>query len=123
MISAPGMPERGPQRLWFATLLIAVVSAGGYPTGASAAAGLFDSSEPLEIRIEAPWRQLTRRMEAGRSATGKLVYGTATGEESSLEVSISIRGTSRLEVCDFPLLTLEMRAESTGRLPVNRSST
>lgn len=111
------MAERSPQRCWSATLLIAVVSAGGYPTGASAAAGMFDSSEPLEITIEAPWRQLTRRMEAGRSATGKLVYGIATGEESSLEVSISTRGTSRLEVCDFPLLTLEMRTEEVADSP------
>jgi len=105
------MPERTQQRLRSAALLIAVVSTGGYTTGASADAGLFGSSDPLEIRIEAPWRQLTRRMEAGRSATGKLVYGTAGVEEATLEVSISTRGTSRLEVCDFPLLTLEMRAE------------
>lgn len=111
MISAPGMAERAQQRLRSAALLIAVVSTGGYTTGACADAGLFGSSEPLEIRIEAPWRQLTRRMEAGRSAAGKLIYGTASSEESSLEVSISTRGTSRLEVCDFPLLTLEMRAE------------
>ena len=111
MISALRMPERAQQRLRSAALLIAVVSTGGYTTGACADAGLFGSSEPLEIRIEAPWRQLTRRMEAGRSAAGKLIYGTASSEESSLEVSISTRGTSRLEVCGFPLLTLEMRAE------------
>lgn len=79
--------------------------------------GLFESSVPLEIRIQAPWRQLTRGMEAGESADGRLVYETQTGDESELWVRVTTRGISRLDVCEFPLLTLEFRPEETSASP------
>ena len=97
---------------WIAVLLI-TGPAIGFAAATSPGAELFEVPEPLEIRIEAPWTQLTRGMEAGKSETGHLFYRSETDGWSSLQVRISTRGLSRLEVCDFPLLTLEFQPEET----------
>jgi hypothetical protein len=104
-------PARSPGKLRSVALLTAAASIGGWDAEARSDGGLFDSPLPLEIRLEAPWKSLTRKMEAGRSVNGHLYYEKDAGEDSKLEVEITIRGTSRLEVCDFPLLTLEMQPE------------
>ena len=110
-------PVRSLRRLRSVAILTAAASIGAWDAAARSDGGLFDSPLPLEIRLEAPWRPLTRRMAAGRSANGQLVYWTPAGEESRLQVKITIRGASRLEVCDFPQLTLEMQPEEAFNTP------
>jgi hypothetical protein len=94
--------------------LIVPLIAGAALVGAAApglGSGLFEASEPLEIRIEAPWRHLTREMVAGRSVEGRLHVLTRDLESANLRVTITTRGTARLDVCDFPPLTLEFQPE------------
>lgn len=79
--------------------------------GSAAGTPLFGAAEPLTLRLEAPWKELTRRLEAGRTRQGRLVHRTAGGREVTLGVSVETRGKSRLEVCDWPMLTLELEAE------------
>ena len=69
---------------------------------------LFASSEPLTLRLEAPWRELTRRMATGRARDGVLSYISPEGETISLDVRLVTRGKARLEECTAPMLTLEL---------------
>lgn len=85
--------------------------------------GLFGSSVPLEIRIEAPWSQLTRGLESGRTVKGRLIYESVAGEERMAQVSVTTRGASRLDVCQFPPLTLDMKPGEILASPFSDQST
>lgn len=90
------------------SLLLASPGAG---TEAGGESPLFGPPDPLVLRLEAPWSDLERRPEAGRSRDGRLVYLLATGEEIGLDVRVRTRGKSRLELCSFPMATLELQSE------------
>lgn len=85
--------------------------------------GLFEISEPLELQIQAPWKQLTRGMEAGRSATGRLSFANGGDHRTGLQVEISTRGLSRLEACGLPPLTLEFLSQEIGDSPFRGEQT
>ena len=83
--------------------------------GAASATGstLFESTETLRIRIEAPWRELTGEMEAGKSAAGRLSLENGSEGRVSFPITITTRGLSRIRVCEFPLLTLDLETAAT----------
>ena len=101
---------------WLAPLFVLPALAA---TGDEVAAetGLFASEQPLALTIEAPWAELTRRPEAGLARRGRLHSTAASGEPVAIDARVVVRGKSRLELCPFPMLTLELdRAQVAGSL-------
>lgn len=98
-----------------ASLLLLLSATSG--SGSAAESALFGSHDTLALEIEAPWSELTRRPESGRTRRGQLRYDSATGETVRLDVTARTRGKSRLEVCSSPLLTLEFNSgQTTGTI-------
>lgn len=118
--SRPGEAVRKLRWLIVPLITGAAVSIGAAPALCSE---LFEHSEPLEIQIQAPWKQLTRGMEVGRSATGQLSFANGGDHRSHLEVRISTRGLSRLEVCGFPPLTVGLVSQEIGDSPFQGEQT
>lgn len=81
-------------------IALAVLSSG------TSAELLFDSSDTLNVIIEAPMRQLIRNRLRKPEFDGVLRYQDESGKEHVLPVKLSSRGNSRLETCDFPPLRL-----------------
>ncbi len=75
---------------------------------------LFGADSPLELVIEGPFRQLTRDRHEKPELDGILRYTDAEGEEIVLDVGLSPRGNSRLDICGFPPFWLNLRR---GQLP------
>ena len=75
---------------------------------------LFGGDSPLELVIEGPFRQLTRDRHEKPELDGILRYTDAEGEEIVLDVGLSPRGNSRLDICSFPPFWLNLRR---GQLP------
>ena len=67
---------------------------------------LFESDESLSVTIEAPMKQLLRQRDSDQEYEALLTYVDATGVEQRLNLTMTTRGRSRLEVCDFPPLRL-----------------
>lgn len=74
------------------------------------ASGLFDSDEPLAVRLDAPWTSLLRAREEPEAIDGRLVV-TVDGRTFGLDARIKARGNWRLEHCGTPPLTVQLRAE------------
>jgi hypothetical protein len=68
---------------------------------------LFTDQTPLEIRITAPIRQLTRDGEDRPEHAAVVEFVDTSGQRVQLDVDIRIRGKSRLVVCDFPPLRID----------------
>lgn len=84
-------------------------------SGSVAAAPLFESEEILAITIEAPMRDLIRKRAEKREYPAVVRYVDGDGLTGSLDATISPRGNSRLEACEFPPLWLEFdRKQVTG---------
>ncbi len=87
--------------LWHPAATVIVLGAfPGAPVAAQQA--LFSSDTIVELRLEAPFAQLTRRDAEGRQP-GRLIVPTGTGADT-LSVSLSPRGKSRVNagICTFP---------------------
>ncbi len=84
---------------------LAVLTIAAWPVH-SLGGPLFDSDEPLSVTIEAPMRALLRQRQRDREYDAVLSYTNATGVEQHLDLRLTTRGRSRLEVCDFPPLRL-----------------
>jgi hypothetical protein len=67
---------------------------------------LFESSDVLNVTIEAPMRQLIKKMERKPEFDAVLRYQDESGNEQVLPVKLATRGNSRLEACEFPPLRL-----------------
>jgi hypothetical protein len=75
---------------------------------------LFDDVTPLELTIEAPFREL-RRYGDDRQERGAIVRHRApTGEETVLDAEIRVRGNSRVAICDFPPLRVDFDNDALG---------
>jgi hypothetical protein len=74
--------------------------------GAACAAGdpLFESHEPLRLRLEAPFSLVTRGEE--REHPARVIY-TAEGAEKTFDLTVKRRGKSRQEYCAMPPLLLD----------------
>jgi len=67
---------------------------------------LFDSSDTLNVTIEAPMRQLIQKKMSEPKFDAVLRYQDESGDERVLQVKLTTRGNSRLETCGFPPLRL-----------------
>jgi hypothetical protein len=70
---------------------------------------LFADDARLSLRIEAPMRTLSRNRRDREELEGVLTYTDATGTEVTLDLQIRTRGNSRMDICTFPPLRLNLR--------------
>lgn len=86
-------------------------------SGVAPAAPLFDADEPLDVVIEVPLNELSRRRREEPELAGTLRYADASGVDRTLAVIVSTRGKTRLEICDFPPLRFSFEpADTSGTL-------
>jgi hypothetical protein len=86
-------------------------------SGIALAAPLFDRQETLDVVIEAPTSKLSRQRDKKPEFPGTVRYTDASGTEHSFAVTVSTRGKSRLEACDYPPLKITFdRQETAGTL-------
>jgi hypothetical protein len=68
---------------------------------------LFASDEILNIRLQGPWRRISRNASSPERFAGSIEYTDAGGNKASFPVGITTRGLTRRDrVCDFPPLKL-----------------
>lgn len=75
---------------------------------------LFATDSMLELTIEGPFERLTRERHAKPELDGIVRYTDAQGQEVVLDVGLSPRGNSRLDICSFPPFWLNFKR---GQLP------
>lgn len=92
--------------------VLAAVLLGAVCTARDAAAQpnapLFATHEPLELTMTVPLRTLVNRRGRRPVVEGTLVY-TDSGRPVDLDVEVTTRGFSRLELCAFPPLRLNLK--------------
>lgn len=88
-------------RIFIAALAAALAS----PAAAAPPSPLFASNAPLQIRIQAPLRQLIR----DRSFQGSVAGSITDPSGAVLPASLALRGITRRteEICDFPALKVK----------------
>jgi hypothetical protein len=78
--------------------------------------GLFASTEPLVLRLEAPFAAVENKRAKPEYRDATLKFQDASGERS-LDVRVRVRGKSRVQACDFPPLLLNFKtSELVGTL-------
>jgi hypothetical protein len=92
---------------WAAILLYA-------PSGFVWSAPLFDDQQTLDVILEAPIQALSRQRHKNPEFAGTFRYTDTSGREHSFAVSVSTRGKSRLEVCDYPPLKITFDPRETA---------
>ena len=97
-----------------ATLLLTVAAQPGRAQEPAVVRPLFAADSTLELTIEGPFRQLVRDRHDKPELDGIVRYTDAEGEEIVLDVGLSPRGNSRLDICGFPPFWLNFRR---GQLP------
>jgi hypothetical protein len=68
---------------------------------------IFDDEAPLELRISAPLRELSRDDEDRPEYDSLIEFADPNGNEVVIEIEIRVRGRSRRENCGFPPLSLD----------------
>ena len=104
------MRRSAPARVLFGVLAAAAVA--WLPIDRACAAdpaALFASSDTLELTLSLPLRRLVARRSSRPEVDGTLSYVTADGQTVELEVEVTTRGKSRLEYCQFPPLSLNLK--------------
>jgi hypothetical protein len=82
-------------------------AADGCGTGAERP--LFECDEVLAFELELPMKTLYRRAESRPDLDGVLRYVDESGETLSFDVRLTTRGHSRLEICTFPPLSVNLK--------------
>ena len=70
---------------------------------------LFADDAGLSLRIEAPMRTLSRDRRDREELEGTLTYTDAGGSDVTLDLQVRTRGNSRMDICTFPPLRLNLR--------------
>lgn len=70
---------------------------------------LFESSEPLEVVLELPVEEVLREAKERPTVPGLLRYTNLDGNEVVLDVALTTRGNSRLSMCSYPPLQLNLK--------------
>ena len=70
---------------------------------------LFQSDEPLALILEFPLRDLQRQKKDKATFPGVLRYTDIDGNNIELDVGVSARGHSRLELCRYPPLSIKLK--------------
>lgn len=86
-----------------------VVFFGFSSAQAQLSAPLFESHDELELTLTAPVRTLERNKRRRPVVDGVLSYENAEGKAVALDLEITTRGNSRLDVCSFPPLWFDLR--------------
>jgi hypothetical protein len=73
---------------------------------------LFATDEPLDIVIEIPLKTILRDAASRPVVDGTAAYINTAGEPVSLPIKVSTRGRSRLTVCQFPPLSLDVKKKT-----------
>ena len=89
-----------------AGLVLALVASG---TRAAEPAPLFASDDVLDMTLAVPLRTLIRGRTRRPEVEGTLSYTEADGAVTELDVEVRTRGRSRLELCSFPPLSVNLR--------------
>jgi hypothetical protein len=76
------------------------------PAYAASSSPLFEGDTTLHISIEAPHRQLIRNRAKRPEYPAVLRYTDSNGESYAIEITLTSRGNSRLELCDNPPLRI-----------------
>lgn len=128
-------------RAWSVALLVAcgIAGCGAEDTGTLASqeadatrSTLFDRSEVLTFRIEAPLGEAFAKAAAGlpngplpgmprRSKDpflGTLTYTAPGGAQVTLPIELKVRGNSSLTECSFPKLTVKIRKDELAGAPL-----
>ncbi len=74
-------------------------------------AKLFKSSETMNVRLIAPWRDLIRNTNKGGAFPGTIEYTDELGNRESLPLTVERRGLTRQRVCDFPPIRLRFKKQ------------
>ena len=92
-----------------ASVLLIVAAQASLAQEPPVARPLFGADSTLELVIEGPFRRLVRERHAKPELDGIVRYTDADGQEVVLDVGLSPRGNSRLDLCSFPPLWLNFR--------------
>ena len=91
---------------FFATITTSESLAEGYP--------LFNSDDTIVLVLDVPMRTLLRQAKKKPVLEGRLHYADTDGAEVSIDITITTRGKSRLELCAFPPLSITLNTDQTG---------
>jgi len=99
-------------KMRYAFVSRAVVLCSVVAVQTNAQGGLFESNDPLRVRIDAPFHTLVS--EAGERFPATLVF--TNSPEDTIYLEVAARGKTRLSagICDFPGLMLFFSDESAG---------
>lgn len=98
-------------------LLCAALAPGSSGAQPADPAPLFASHDVLALTLNVPVRQLVNNRLRRPEVVGTLSYVGADGVAAELDVEVTTRGHSRLEICRFPPLSLNFsRGEVEGTL-------
>ena len=92
----------------FSSLVILLVATGTASTAALAQEDtakppkLFETEEPLEITLGAPWQDLVRNDTYKGTYPATIEYRDASGNLVQHQLTVERRGVKRQEACDFP---------------------
>jgi hypothetical protein len=90
--------------------LAAVILLSGFAFNALAADDpLFQSDEPLALILELPPRNQLPAPQDKPTVPGLLRYTSNDGTDIVLDVAVSTRGNSRLELCSLPPLSINLK--------------
>jgi len=99
---------RTPPSRWV-VLVSLVIPAVGLSQETSPSLPLFADDTPLGLRIEAPLRTLSRNRRDRDELDGTLTYTDSAGREVVLDLQLRTRGNSRMDICAYPPLRLNLR--------------
>jgi hypothetical protein len=89
-------------------VLLIAISAVSISMDCSAGYPLFEDQTKLDVIIEMPMKTIIKHAEGRPEVPGVLHY-TYAGLEVALEITMSTRGHSRLEICSFPPLSVNLK--------------
>ncbi len=74
---------------------------------------LFASSDTLELILDVPMKTLLRRAKKKPVLDGHMRYLDAEGRNVTIDLTITTRGKSRLDLCSFPPLSIMLDKKQT----------
>jgi hypothetical protein len=89
------------------------VSLAATAVSVSTASPLFDEEASLTLTIEAPMRELIKKRRDKPEYDAVVRYTDSSGQEVVLNARLMSRGNTRLDVCDFPPLRLDLKKSET----------
>jgi hypothetical protein len=72
---------------------------------------LFSSDTPLDLLFEFPVRTIVRKAESRPVVEGSVSYADESGQPTRIELTMTTRGKSRLELCQFPPLSADFKKQ------------